>query len=315
MSLITDNLELTEDFIGGFDKLAKKTQDEILKVVLDKLTILSIKRGALVFDDNSSTEINELIKQVYREFDFEKYQGEISGLLRDVDSIGKATIELTASLTPEVSDIDFTAQKKFIINEISERLATPESFKVNILGDVRRIIARRLLTQAPIRQLKEDLIDSLTASAANGGILGRYVNQITTDAVQQYKGSVNRAIKEKFDLDAYSYVGSLIKTSRPQCVRWINEFSGVLMIDERVKGFGYLPAEVEWAKKNGSGYGTPGKPYYLELTVDNFQTVRGGYACRHEATPFRMTERAKARTQRLQKEFDEEMRRLNIQAA
>lgn len=317
MSIITDSLESSEDFLIGFQKLADKTQDELLKVILDKLTKLSSRRGTLVFNDESANEINQLIKEIYRDFDFKNYRDGIGGLLRNVDDIGKATINLTSILNENLDDVDFTAEKKFLINEIAETLATPESFKVNILGDVRRIISKRILLQSSINDLRAELNDALKASAQNQGILGRYVNQITVDAVNQYQGKINRAIKEKFSLDAYNYIGDIIKTSRPQCRRWIERYSGILLIDEKpdVKTIGYLPDEVKWAMDEGSGYGKPGKPYYLKLTVENFQTVRGGYGCRHQAVPFRMSERQMQRAKRMQKEYADEMEKLNIIAA
>lgn len=317
MSIITESLESSEDFLIGFQKLADKTQDELLKVILDKLTKLSSRRGTLVFNDESANEINQLIKEIYRDFDFKNYQDGIGGLLRNVNDIGKTTIELTSLINESLDNLDFTSEKKFIINEISEALATPESFKVNILGDVRRIIAKRILLQSSIADLKEELKASLTASQQNAGTLGRYVGQVTKDAVYQYQGRINQAIKQKFGLDAYNYIGSLMKTSRPQCRKWIEEYSGVLLIDTKpeTNKVGYLPDEVKWAKENGSGYGTKGKPYYLDLTVENFPTIRGGYNCNHKAIPFRMSERQMSRVVKLQKEYAKEMERLNIEAA
>jgi len=225
MSLITDNIELSAEFLLDFENLAKKTQSRLLEIVLDRLTDLSNKKGTLVFSGESTQEINDLIKQVYKEFGFEKYKGEISSLLRDVNKIGQSEINLASILTDNI-EINFTNQQNFIINELSERLASPDSFKANILGEVRRIIGRRILTQAPISQLKADLKATFTGK---DGQVTKYVNQIVTDGVNQYQGAINKEIKQKYGLDAYNYINSIIETSRPQCVRWVEKFGGILV--------------------------------------------------------------------------------------
>lgn len=305
MSLITDNIELSAEFLLDFENLAKRNQSRLLEIVLDRLTELSSKKGTLSFSDDSTQEINDLIKQVYKEFGFEKYKGEISSLLRDVNKIGQSEINLASILTDNI-DVNFSKQQNFIINELSERLASPDSFRANILGEVRRIIGRRIWTQAPISQLKSDLKAAFTGK---DGQVTKYVNQIVVDGVNQYQGAINKEIKQKYNLDAYNYINSIIETSRPQCVRWVEKYGGILMIDTKKEGFGYLPTEVDWANKSGSGYGKG-----LTLTIENFAVVRGGYGCRHKAIPFKTSARGLARSERLKKEYDAEVARLKLAA-
>lgn len=305
MALIKDVVQSTEDSLFGFQELSLAAQKKLLEIVLDKLYKLSSKKGVLSFGGGSSDEINQIIKEVYKEFGFEKYRSDVRELFRTFDDIGQSTVNLSSNFA-EVDKINFSEQKKFIINELSERLASPESFKANIVGDVRRILAKRILLQSSIKDLKEELSQSLKG---NNGTLAKYVTQITTDAVYQYQGSINQAIQKEFGLDGYKYINSIIDTSRPQCVRWVKEKNGLLLLkpNDSIDTYGILSKEIEWAKKYGSGYGKPGKSYYLELNIDNFAIVRGGYNCRHRALPFRVTPKDLQRTERFRKELNKEI--------
>jgi hypothetical protein len=73
-------------------------------------------------------------------------------------------------------------------------------------------------------------------------------------------------------LPYFHYVNSLIRDSRPQCVRWVG-----MEYLERAK----LQSEIDWAFNNGSGMVKSTNP-------SNFATYRGGYRCRHLAIAVRV---------------------------
>lgn len=309
MPIIKDNIDATEQLLADFNAVAEKNQNELLKIVLDRLYDLSVTKGVLNFDSKSSEQINQIIKDIYKDFDFKKYQSEISGLFRNLDDVGKTTIELTALINDNLDNFNFTEKKKFIINELSETIANKDAFKVNIIDDVRRIIAKRILIQSPIKELRDELKLAIAGSDAVGGSVQRYVSQITTDAVMQYKGSINQEIKTKLKLDGYSYIGSIIETSRKQCKRWVEEKNSLLLFEKTdlIETYGLLSEEIEYAQNQGSGYGKKGTSYFIKLTEDNFATVRGGYGCRHEAVPFRISEKSLKRAERMKNDYNSQM--------
>ncbi len=309
MPIIKDNIDATEQLLADFNAVAEKNQNELLKIVLDRLYDLSVTKGVLNFDSKSSEQINQIIKDIYKDFDFKKYQSEISGLFRNLDDVGKTTIELTALINDNLDNFNFSEKKKFIINELSETIANKDTFKVNIIDDVRRIIAKRILIQSPIKELRDELKLAIAGSDAVGGSVQRYVSQITTDAVMQYKGSINQEIKTKLKLDGYSYIGSIIETSRKQCKRWVEEKNSLLLFEKTdlIETYGLLSEEIEYAQNQGSGYGKKGTSYFIKLTEDNFATVRGGYGCRHEAVPFRISEKSLKRAERMKNDYNSQM--------
>ena len=111
---------------------------------------------------------------------------------------------------------------------------------------------------------------AVTDTDKNGGLLKHY-QQVSRDAVGQYAGGINRIVAKQYGLDALEYVGSLVKDSRPQCIRWVG-METILVKD--------LAKEITWAENNGQGL-IPG------TNADNFVINRGGFNCRHEAIPTR----------------------------
>lgn len=305
MSIISDNIDSAEEYILEAVGISKKIEREYWEIILDQLSKLDSEAGILLFGKKSADVINDTMFAIRKAIEKGGYRNDLSKVLKQIGSVDAAGLKVIEALNDRSINISTVLDRDFLGNEIVERLASPDAFKVNIENDIRRIIAKNIYFQSPIKTLKEELNESVISSSSAGGTLSRYVRQIATDTMYQYKGEVNRKIQEKYNLDAISYLGSIIGTSRPQCIRWVNEKKGILLKEKQEDStFGYLPDEVKWAKNNGKGYGEKGKPYYLNLTVDNFTVIRGGYGCRHEAIPFKYSEKAAARTKRFAEEHE-----------
>ena len=150
------------------------------------------------------------------------------------------------------------------------------------------------LTQTLINPLKQELLvavnqgssladvvasiaGQLTTTEARQGVLKRISLQASRDALLQYDGVVNEAVRKVYKMDALLYVGSIVKDSRAQCERWVTETKngkkGLIL-------FADLQDEIDWADDNGTGM-------IPNTTPENFCQNRGGYNCRHIAYPVR----------------------------
>ena len=102
--------------------------------------------------------------------------------------------------------------------------------------------------------------------------------QASRDALLQYDGVVNEAVRKVYKMDALLYVGSIVKDSRAQCERWVRETKngklGLILFED-------LQDEIDWADNNGTGM-------IPNTTPENFCQNRGGYNCRHIAYPVRL---------------------------
>ena len=130
-----------------------------------------------------------------------------------------------------------------------------------------------------LRDVLTSLEEQLNSNSQRSGLMTRLITQAGRDALGQYNGVVNEAVRKKYKMDGIFYVGSLVKDSRPQCQRWTTEI--VTNGQEGLIPFEDLQSEINWAYNNGKGM-IPG------TTPETFQRYRGGYNCRHDAYPVRL---------------------------
>lgn len=310
---IKSGIDSSNEYIQRVIDKSKSLEKDFLKIIQESVLSLGNLRGKLEISQDTSRDIIRIAKEISDAIKKGGYPNDISKLLRDINDVSDQNIKLLETFNDQSIKIDVRPEQSLIIDEISDRLAGPDSFTTNITGEVRKILVKNILEQKSIKDLIGDLELSILSKKSGQGIITRYVNQIATDAVLQYKGAVNQKIKEKYNYNALRYVGSLIETSRPQCQRWIRTKNGILL-EEPIKDnttVGVLSEEIKYVHSNiynpnkVSGYGIPGKSYYIDLNEKNFITFRGGYGCRHEAIPFKYSQRALDRTERLSKQYND----------
>ena len=301
-------IDTQDRLINRFEQFNKEYAPILLDKIFEYIDKFARSKGFLVLEKNSGFLLCEFAKKLVDDFKNSTYISDIGSLLGNFDELETANKLLLSVINDnfDFDALDFSKEKKLIINELTESLLRPESFRVNIANDVRKILARNILTGAPIKDLKDELKRSVISSETGGGILGRYTTQITTDAVSQYSGIINDKLAKEVDLNAIGYLGSIIANSRVQCVRWKDQKGAVLLRKEKVAKLGYLPDEVKWANANGQGYGKKGSTSYILLTEANFMQYRGGYGCRHDAIPFHFDDKYYTRYKKLKDQYDKE---------
>ena len=205
------------------------------------------------------------------------YNAMVAGFLENFDEIG----ENTKLAQQELNGIGITKSflnpfKRFAVNNV---IAAMEGQGLN--NDLINPLKGELLVAVNQGSSLTDVVTSiagqLTTSEARQGVLKRISLQASRDALLQYDGIVNEAVRKSYKLDALLYVGSIIKDSRPQCERWVRETKngklGLILFED-------LQSEIDWADNNGTGM-------IPDTTPENFCQNRGGFNCRHIAYPVR----------------------------
>lgn len=142
---------------------------------------------------------------------------------------------------------------------------TNRGVNINIVAPIKEAISRAVVTGGTVRQLETQL------KAVNAELIGNSFNQTLYDSMREYQGAINQKIALDFGMNTWLYTGSILKTTRPQCRRWIEDLKGVIPFSE-------LQSEIDWAYENGTGM-------IEDTTPQNFGSNCGGYGCRHTATP------------------------------
>jgi hypothetical protein len=278
--MIGDAEELIDDALAKFGGDVKKAEADLYDLIIRYVFTLESARGgdlsrgrdnrraALAFD----TELEKFLLQT-------NYNDVVKNLLANFDELEKLNKEIHKDLNDITLKNDFlNPYKEWATRKVSRELNSIDALAGALVNPIQDAIFTTVQRGGSLSDLVDEIGGLMGTTADTRGILERYATQVTRDTFNGYEGAVNNAVKEAYNLNAIKYVGSLVKDSRPQCIRWVNKTvngeSAVILIEE-------LPQEIDWAYTNGSGM-HPG------TTPDNFLQHRGGYNCRHSGYPFRI---------------------------
>lgn len=260
------------DTIGdSFMQSYRQIQDTFFSLLVRNLNQFSSRGGNFVAGQNL-TETQQIAQGIIRQALADAgYYNAVSAYIRDFAELDRLNTDIQRQLSDIVVDMPaLRPQRQAIVNLVSDGLVG-DQFGADFIQPLKRALAENVTLGGSISDLREALERTLKGTEQVKGLEGR-INFAATNAARQYDGAVNDVIAETYELNAYLYVGSLIKDSRPQCKRWVSK-------EQLLKS--ELTAEITRAINTGSGM-IPG------TTLTNFGQNRGGYNCRHQAYPIRV---------------------------
>lgn len=263
--------EADKDLLGGIKIIEKTILDTIISLVESRF---NIQGGKIATDPYAFGIINEIAQRIKQDILNSSYSENVDSYLQNFGRLKETTISLSSSLNQiNVSRVALTSIEQQAIQKATTALLG-NGLDVNLVEPVKNIIFNHVVSGSSIADMELQLRSYIRGNSERLGQLERYTTQIARDSISQYDGTMQSFIQDSFGLNAYGYEGSLIQDSRPQCVRWVEQFNGVLMIED-------LKNEIEWAYNYGSGM-------IQGTTVDTFAINRGGWNCRHIATAIRV---------------------------
>ena len=242
---------------------------EIFRSIQEGIRQFDIQAGAFIDSADNLQKMAEIQERIESAVLQSGYRNRVSDYLTNFDNISEINAEFhsTVNQLTGVSPV-INRRQNIMIGQTVNRLlgsGVNQAFAAPVAEQIQQYV----LSGTSIAEATENLRKFVLGDEKLGG-LERYVKQVAGDAIRGYDGSIQNAIQKEYDLNAISYEGSLINDSRPQCVRWVREFGGIILLSE-------LENEIAWAETNGSGWieGT---------TKETFFANRGGYNCRHSVT-------------------------------
>lgn len=269
--------KITEKANAYVEKTLGKVEPKFVQQVVDWINKFSTTNGRIIRTDANIARVGAFRTAVERFLKRAGYSEMVANYLTGFDAMAIAQQQIHKDL----NGIELT--KSFI-----------NTFKNNAIQNVITAMEGQGLQQSLVNPLKQELFiavnqgsslsdvvqsisKQLTTTEQRQGVLKRIALQSSRDALGQYDGVVNEAVRNVYKLDALLYVGSLVKDSRPQCERWVDYMEngklGLILFDQ-------LQSEIDWALANGTGF-------IPETTPENFCQNRGGYNCRHTCYPVR----------------------------
>lgn len=267
-------LSLEEIIDGATGKLLaaiRAKEPAIIEKLIEYIARLDTKGGNFLLsamNQDAVALMDKYIKGVLTDLGINK---DISDFVKTFDDASAYALGIQKTVNGIVPPTEIlTKWRQYAIKTTVDSLIG-NGMSANFAAPIRKALGIAVYADGSLTDVLREVRAIATSTQQKDGKLLSYYTQVSRDAVGQYAGNVNRIIAKQYGLDAIEYIGSLVKDSREQCVRWVG-MEQILISD--------LQKEIDWAEHNGSGL-IPG------TNPDNFIVNRGGYNCRHEAIPTR----------------------------
>lgn len=264
-------LDLIEDFDQIEQSIYSAINREVVKMDQEDGSILFTDRNLLILFGLSDIILNAIQKS--------KYPRNVNRYISNFDDIKNYNLRIQQKANDfsvgELEDLISPLQQQIVAQVVND--LTGQGVNVAFIKPLTEGLYKNIVSGSTVQQMQDFLKAFIESDEKRLGQFKKYVTQISRDAIYQFDGQLNARIAAEYKLDAFRYVGGLVRDSRPQCILWYNK--GILLKKD-------LEAEIAKAYSSGSGM-IPG------TTPDNFIIYRGGYNCRHTAIPIRLTKEQK----------------------
>jgi hypothetical protein len=284
--IIREKATVIRDADSALSKRMKRVENSLTKNILKKLEKFEMTDGRLSTLSKTNTELLSQMQSITKKALKEtRYYDFVKNYLSNFDKIadlGQQTAKQVAGRTLKASTVN--AYKKLEIDRIATNLVSPEGVQANIVDNIQKLLFRHTTTGISYTDAQNEIVNLVQGIDGKQGLVERYSSQIARDSINRYNGTINNVIASEFELDGFRYIGSLIDTSRDSC-NYLVQGTGPMseFMRDGVYRISDLPKIIE-KLKNQSGWND-------ETTPTNFFELRGGYNCRHEAIPIKLTQR------------------------
>ena len=263
---------------------ARNGADDATKKIISRLSkyleSFELADGSFVNSTANKQLLTQLQSEIASAINGSTYPSAVANVVRSLEEIESLAEQVLIEYNPSVT-VDFdklgVSQLRTMQTETIVQNMTGNGLTTEIRQPIRDAINRNVFAGAKMTETKAYLKEFLTAQKSDKmNRMTRYANVWAQDGVMQYDGMIYDQFRSVYGANYMRYVGSLIGDSRPQCVRWINKYSGKIPMNK-------IKSEIAWATKNGSGLN-------LAITESTFSTYRGGYNCRHKAIPIYLSD-------------------------
>lgn len=256
--------EIVDSFARKMDGISEEFYALILQAIDDSFSFVKGKFKEEDFFANL-VQFNARIERNLAELGYGNF---VRDLLEEVQGAEKYTIETFRQVNKldVASFLKDNPSKKFAIESVEYNLRD-NAVRRELLQPITDILITNASSGISQTEAKGYIQDFLFKEGKNE--FQQWASVTATDALNQYNGKVNQALKVEYDLNGWRYVGSIIKTSRAFC----RDCVAISKIDE------------ETMQQKIDEYSNSGLLYGMATTIENITVNRGGFNCRHEAIP------------------------------
>jgi hypothetical protein len=268
---------INDKAIEILQKRYDKVEPKFVKSVVDWIGKFRTTSGNLVRSKENIARLANFKKYVKKSLVKVGYSDMVAGFLENFDVLAENQQLIQNELNGlEVTKSFLNPFKSWAVNNVISAMEG-QGLVETLINPLKQELLVAVNQGSSLTDVVTSIAGQLTTSEARQGVLKRISLQASRDALLQYDGVVNEAVRKVYKMDALLYVGSIVKDSRAQCERWVRETKngklGLILFED-------LESEIAWAEDNGTGM-------IPNTTPENFCQNRGGFNCRHIAYPVR----------------------------
>jgi len=285
---VNEILKAIDDGLVTFDEAIPGIQQQIYTRLLRFQKELSIQGDTITNSVKNIKLLGDLKADLEKIIlDSSDYTDSVEKFGKLYDSVTKLNYNYYKALEKKFKPPKMIDEiRKQSVNVVLEGL-TESGLNANVITPVREIINTYVTTGGSYTKLAKELDNYINGYQSDAGpidgVLQKYTKQITTDAINQYNATVNKAISSDLGYEWFRYVGSNIKTTRTFCKALTEkQYYHISELPDIIKG------DFEQFKAmKGKIYDKTGLPegMYDDTNTSNFDVYRGGYNCGHQAYP------------------------------
>ena len=164
--------------------------------------------------------------------------------------------------------------RKQAVNDAVAAL-TENGIGANYTDQLRELVKTAITSGGSYSDLAERLRTTIVGTDEEAGKLIKYAKQVTTDGINQFNRTYQKAVTDDLGFKWFRYTGSNLRTTRPFCREMTkpeNEYFHISQVPDIIKG-----------RLNSGEVDTQG--LRKETNSTNFFIYAGGYNCGHSIIP------------------------------
>jgi hypothetical protein len=279
--LLKEMLDILENSDNELVESIRATLKTVNKEIEKFIDQLETKDGNFVNNATNSSLLLALRKKIQELFENSTYRKKIETFIKKFDRLDVLSRLFAGGVNDvEIKGINVNAEKKEIVDQIIDGLLSEQIIKSEFGNPIRSLLFKNISNGASVTETKEALKKLVQGSTFTGR-----VSQIATDGISQFQGTLQQKIVDKYELDGFMIVGSLIASSRDNCREMINGSGAFkdLAIRPGVYAKEDIPKIIAIASKR------PG--WNPAATPQTYMIYKNGYNERHAFIAIRLNDR------------------------
>jgi hypothetical protein len=288
--LIAEKYNILRNAYNVFKDPTKAQEKALFKALIQLIYSYDQEAGKIVANESNRATLRKISRVINDHLSKSTYRSEVGKFLKnfdDVEAVQRAIIQ-KGNKGLDLSDFNLSTEKKLAVDEITRMLLNEDMIYAELAGPLQSIMYQHITSGISIKDAERHLKAHIIKPDNVYGMIGSFAYTASLEALSRYDGMINQKVAKEFALDGFRIVGSLIKTSEPQCVEMVRgtgrfeKYSlgrGMYRIEDLPKIISILKAHYRSVHPN--------------LSPSNYFIYRNHRGCRHTFIPNRLLAREK----------------------